>query len=101
MISTGILDHAEFVRSRAKNSNPSISGMIISNRNPTESEYRFPAAPSTAEAHLRDLGIFRIVPKPIDTATLIELVSFMPSSPRVTGGGASEPEPGATPVTQP
>lgn len=47
------------------------------------------------------LGIFGIVPKPIDTTTLVELVSLMLSSSLGTGRGGNESGPKVVPVTQP
>lgn len=47
------------------------------------------------------LGIFGIVPKPIDTTTLIELVSFMLGSRLGTSSEPIEPEPGAPPGPAP
>lgn len=47
------------------------------------------------------LGIFGIVPKPIDTTTLVELVSLMLSSQGRTGSGGNESGPKVVPVTQP
>ncbi len=47
------------------------------------------------------LGIFGIVPKPIDTTTLIELVSLTLSSPMASGNAISQTEPGAGPAAAP